>query len=230
MLVTLDQETGVGAGSGQVTFPDSPRCGRRVGSSRRCFSGKIALSSGPFGRGERDLVVRRVERLQRQLTISFVSGDSATWRGVGNTRMPPFRPSGRWADWLGANDRYSLVQVSGGTLTLLHLAIRRRAVIHSCRRRGGGARRMQQRSLSTPCDAGDMVCAPFYDGSGAAALGGGQGDRRRSQDTRTSDVFWAILRDGLIGGDWSQRVGADQLGPHGTPPSANRVYVSTRSR
>ena len=48
--------------------------------------------------------------------------------------------------------------------------IRRRAVIYSCRRRGGGARRMQQRSLSmTPCDAGDMVCAPFYDGSGAAA-------------------------------------------------------------
>ena len=34
---------------------------------------------------------------------------------------PPFRLSCRWADWLGANDRDRLGQLSGGTLTILHL-------------------------------------------------------------------------------------------------------------
>ena len=34
---------------------------------------------------------------------------------------PPFRLSCRWADWLGANDRDRLGQLSDGTLTVLHL-------------------------------------------------------------------------------------------------------------
>ena len=34
---------------------------------------------------------------------------------------PPFRLSCRWADWLGPNDRDHLGQLSGGTLTVLHL-------------------------------------------------------------------------------------------------------------
>ena len=81
--------------------------------------------------------------------------------------------------------------------------------------RTGGCRLKYRRRGSS--NAGDMVGAPFCNGSGAA-LGGGQGNRRRSRDARISDAVWAILVDGFIGGDRSQRVDPDQLGPHGRTP------------